>query len=754
MSLFYFSIFLIFFFLASRLACSKNLKQKFLILTFVFLISFIFPVLHKFMSNVGTDSLMEAQNFDVMDAQFYLQTIWNSMLVFFRLERAIIFVAFYFFIFAICFIGYKKYRPSKIFEYTALISGLLIFLNIELSSIQLNSVVYKQVVKNFDSSWALANKELESNPLNMVIYIGESTSSQHMSLYGYPQETTPFMSDLYKRGELVRFDGLSTHPHTSQSLLSAFSLPQEIYNHKPIYKQKRISLVEILSLAGKSIELISNQGSSGVNNLTQPVIFKGTEIKTSQEGLILGEKDDKTPRPYDHRFFKDTFVDQTLNTAQENKIYFLHSYAGHGPYERYLPDNFFDGGKSYLEQFSEEQIYRNPNEQNLKNIHTVKVYDQVVRYIDSNIHMIIEAIKARDEPFAFIYFSDHGDDVFNGIGHDGARLEFSMVTSPFIVYFNSAARKQFSNKWQALKEIDSEMVTLDWLSKLILDLLDINITGIEIKDEYKQQWKIEEFLNPYIVNRETNNGDVFTPTRLQEYQHKDDVDLFIGTYIAKRTLKDAPVFCLHQSNDVMSIIKGLFIGDCLEFDIVYQDDKFNVYHPPMEDKGFALSKYLDFISFKQPQLWLDAKNIFIPGACQALIETIDRADIPPQNYFVEFPPETKFDDPIVQECAQIFSQKGIQSSYYLNPADFEACEEGKANDQARCHAFNKNIQALTDLKVVKNVSFDKSLMQIVQADRRFDQFDFNSWAFYPFELVSITNKNEGKYKRLIYRNRY
>ena len=280
MGLFYFSIFLIFLFLASRLACSKNLKQKFLIITFVFLISFIFPLLHKFMSNVGTDSLMEAQNFDIMDALFYLQTIWNSMLVFFRLERAIIFVIFFLFIFAICFIVYKKYRPSKNFEYIALIGGLIIFLNIELSSIQLNSVVYKQVSKNFDSSGAISNKKLESNPLNMVIYIGESTSSQHMSLYGYPQETTPFMSNLYNSGDLVRFDGLSTHPHTSQSLLSAFSLPNEIYSHKPIYKQKRISLVEILTQSGKSIELISNQGTSGVNNLTQPVIFKTAKIKS------------------------------------------------------------------------------------------------------------------------------------------------------------------------------------------------------------------------------------------------------------------------------------------------------------------------------------------------------------------------------------------------------------------------------------------------------------------------------------------
>jgi hypothetical protein len=64
----------------------------------------------------------------------------------------------------------------------------------------------------------VANLNVPSTPTDLVIYIGESTTRHHMSVYGYQRKTTPFLDAA--RGDLIVFaNPTAPHSHTVRSLV-------------------------------------------------------------------------------------------------------------------------------------------------------------------------------------------------------------------------------------------------------------------------------------------------------------------------------------------------------------------------------------------------------------------------------------------------------------------------------------------------------------------------------------------------------
>lgn len=138
-------------------------------------------------------------------------------------------------------------------------------------------------------------------PLHVVVYIGESTTVANMQLYGYPRATTPHLSARLKQDPgLLRFDeALSTHTHTSPSLMDALSFKRS-GTEVPIYGRHYSSLVGVLKRAGEQTALISKQGQHGTWNIGGAVVFADVDAHHfSVNSRALGNSELRAPRPFD-----------------------------------------------------------------------------------------------------------------------------------------------------------------------------------------------------------------------------------------------------------------------------------------------------------------------------------------------------------------------------------------------------------------------------------------------------------------------
>src|SRR5690606_8248841 len=77
---------------------------------------------------------------------------------------------------------------------------------------QSNSALYEGVRSHFNMPDELQIYALNPLPLNIIVYIGESTTMMNWSLYGYPRDTTPKLAafDRDHPGLLIFHNVLST----------------------------------------------------------------------------------------------------------------------------------------------------------------------------------------------------------------------------------------------------------------------------------------------------------------------------------------------------------------------------------------------------------------------------------------------------------------------------------------------------------------------------------------------------------------
>ncbi len=443
------------------------------------------PSIAWIVGNLGMDSFNEAKDFDLKEAFFWLSTITNSIK---PLPDASFHLVLYFVIFSMSYYltegllkgeAFRKHRShiqttlAVIFIATSLVvvfkDSVLLFIR--------NSDELETAKKNFDNYIPALHRSEEN--IDVVVFIGESLSVFDMGVYGYPRNTTPNISRMARenRNLLVFHNVFSTHTHTSQSLLEAFSFPVDrSENYLPIIQRKRISLVDVLKKGGLRTRLISNQGMTGTWNEASAIIFRNAEKTFSIDSRIIGNNENMVKKPWGHIFFmKHLALDNNSGKPGQPVVTFLHSYAGHGPYLEGIPEDFRKPVDNYFTRNASKKIA----ESGIDVRDQVEGYDSAIRYVDYMVSLIVDHIDKAKKPTVLVLFSDHGESVYTERGHDSSRFIHEMARIPFIVYFNDAAIKQYPDLYNRYRKLSEtrETATLAQLSSVIAD-----ISGVRFDD--------------------------------------------------------------------------------------------------------------------------------------------------------------------------------------------------------------------------------------------------------------------------------
>ncbi|WP_298498881.1 sulfatase-like hydrolase/transferase [uncultured Algibacter sp.] len=226
-----------------------------------------------------------------------------------------------------------------------------------------------------------------------VILIGESTSSKHMGIYDYYRNTTPLLCEI--KDDLIVYNNVvSPNSYTVASLSKALTLG----NYENPNAKFDGSIIQLLNQAEYQTYWVSNQKPMGLHDSQISKIGLGAD-KT----YFLNIKHPDESTNYDE-ILVEKLEDILLEKAKK-KVIFLHMLGTHMDYQKRYPDNF--------KTFVDTPIFSKFKSEDAHN--TINAYDNAVKYLDYIIREVIDSVKKLNVNSFVLYFSDHGEEVYDSL---------------------------------------------------------------------------------------------------------------------------------------------------------------------------------------------------------------------------------------------------------------------------------------------------------------------------------------------------
>ena len=271
-----------------------------------------------------------------------------------------------------------------------------------------------------------ANQDI---PATLVLVIGESTNRQHMSLYGYPRKTSPRLEAISAELQVFR-NVYAPRPYTIEVLQQVLSFADQL---NPDLYLTTPSLINLMKQAGYKSFWITNQ-----QTMTKRNTLLTSFSQQADEQAYLNHSRAQNSAEYDMNVVKP--FRQALADPAEKKLIIVHLLGTHMKYEYRFPPEFavFKDRTGLADWVNKEQQA------------IINDYDNAVLYNDFIMSTLIDSMRQAKSNGFMVYFSDHGEDVFdsgehNILGRNEGKPTVPMYAVPFIVWMTDSWRATHPN---------------------------------------------------------------------------------------------------------------------------------------------------------------------------------------------------------------------------------------------------------------------------------------------------------------------
>jgi heptose-I-phosphate ethanolaminephosphotransferase len=264
----------------------------------------------------------------------------------------------------------------------------------------------------------------ETQPQTHIFIVGESASRNHMGIYGYHRNTTPFLSSI--KDELVVFDNvISSHAQTQASLRAALTAASADQGDQ--YRDA-LSVIDIANLAGYETWWISNQ---------QPLRATIASIAHQADHPYYISNDFNGVEVNRYDTFMLNRITEALTNPAPHKAIFIHMMGSHAQYKNRYPDDF--------SVFKDSQVSAYTEQPDQGVIDVINEYDNSILFADFFLQQLFSLVKEKqnDALATITYFSDHGEEVYqqaNLKGHSPDNLTPNMFEIPFVFWSSDQQR--------------------------------------------------------------------------------------------------------------------------------------------------------------------------------------------------------------------------------------------------------------------------------------------------------------------------
>lgn len=290
---------------------------------------------------------------------------------------------------------------------------------------------------------------------DVYMIVGESVSRAHLSIYGYPLATSPALGEIDEG--LIVFDdaiGSSTTTAFNVSRILTFLSDRDdaaAWGESPM-------LFGLLKKAGYYTAWISNQERSGIwENPTVALVSDADYIK--YVGSL--SSDDATLMRYDEAVLPE--VAQMAELEAGPKFVGVHLMGSHSLYRKRYPDSYGIFNADSVLGIKRDFALSRPHAA------TIAEYDNSIRYTDHIIARILNHVTSSPRPTVMIYFSDHGENVYDD-SDDFMGRDPKYVEVPFVIYANSSFREHNGELYERLVNAASRPFSTANIAHLICTL--------------------------------------------------------------------------------------------------------------------------------------------------------------------------------------------------------------------------------------------------------------------------------------------
>ena len=387
----------------------------------------------------------------------------------------------------------------------------------DLNFVRIKSRQAPELLANVDIRPAFPADEGET----CVLVVGESASRHHWGLYGYPRDTTPFMSAHVASGDLFAFRNVNTT--TIASTISQFrALTFLDQTSRAGINDYTFSLVDVFNRAGFTTWWLGNNVTLGAYNLVLESFTRnsahwrltsaadvaarlaqrkeeerenGAGGQSSDEAILRRGLDERSwvlmreDQPYDEHLLP--WLDEALADPAPKKLIVLHLKGSHGVYAYRYPAAF--------DFFRDDKGIRSPyfwetGDQDMARI--INTYDNSILYTDWVLEEVVRRLEERGGHSWMLYFSDHGEELFNYYAffpRIAGYLTKYTLDVPFIVWASPEYRRQrdvsaFAGYLDRPMRLDDAIHAIMDLAGLKTDLLDP--TRSVLSDQYVMRPRI------------------------------------------------------------------------------------------------------------------------------------------------------------------------------------------------------------------------------------------------------------------------
>lgn len=292
-------------------------------------------------------------------------------------------------------------------------------------------------------------------PRTLVVAIGESSNRHHWSLYGYPRPTTPRLEG--RRADLLVFeDAISAYALTTASVATALS-----YNGG--LEDLGVPLINVFKQAGFETIWLSNQSTiDSFNSIVQMVSGADRHLYLNRGG------DQGYVRMYDHHVLP--VLKEILNTPSPTgkRVVFVHMMGSHVNYAARVPEAF----NLFIQK---DDLPARPWRKG-RALSYINDYDNSILYTDSVLADMLDVL-AEVPNSALLYFSDHGEEVYDTLpqhGHVHALRSRHYVDIPFFIWLSSGYRQYCgSERLELWRNARQQPFMLDIAGRLMLELAGV-----------------------------------------------------------------------------------------------------------------------------------------------------------------------------------------------------------------------------------------------------------------------------------------
>ena len=318
----------------------------------------------------------------------------------------------------------------------------------------------KSLIENTLADAKISQPELAQT---YIFVIGESMNRNHMSVYGYHRNTTPFLSQLDENSVIFE-NVISSHAQTNASLRVALTSASATEKQSKHFREA-LSIIDAANLAGFKTWWISNQ---------QPMRATIASIASQSDRTQFISNDYQGVEVNRYDGFMLPYIEEALADEAKHKVIFIHMMGSHAQYSNRYPRRF--------EYFIDNNVKGYQDDLSQGKVDSINEYDNSILYTDSVLHDTWKLLtQDTAEIKAFTLFSDHGEEIYDQInikGHSPDNVTANMLEVPLITWTSSGYAKHKEKVLTAMKNNQKQAFRLDNLYHFATDLIGIQSTLI------------------------------------------------------------------------------------------------------------------------------------------------------------------------------------------------------------------------------------------------------------------------------------